>query len=401
LIAGQRGSVDTSAFAIRLAAGAKIPLLARMRFPRFFSGLLTLSLALALSATTVTAAAKKKPTESSTASYHGFIVMDAATGKVLLEDHADAVSPPASMVKLMTFAVLQDKIRSGALTLTTPVTVNADDARIGGTQVWLADKEVFPVEELFYAMMVISANDAAHALGRTAAGSVEAFVELMNAKARELGMTQTIFRTPHGLPPSDREITESDLSSPRDYAILCRYLLQNTDILKYTSVRNRNFGEGKRIPGKVIAMKNHNNLLGKVAGVDGLKTGYTKGAGYCLSATAQRNGRRVIVVIMGSYGPKGHEIDIGHARDIKTIELLEKGFSALPPGGPAFVGPAPASRSAVANTASASGAQSSILPATSASPIISAPLITEPKAAAPAHAAGEPAISITVPTGKK
>lgn len=396
MIAGQRGSVDTSTNAIRLAAGAKIPLLARMRFSRFFSGLLTLSLALVLSATTVTAAAKKKPTESSTGSYRGYTVMDAATGKVLLEDHADAVSPPASMVKLMTFAVLQDKIRSGALTLTTPVTVTAADARIGGTQVWLADKEVFPVEELFYAMMVISANDAAHALGRTAAGSVEAFVELMNAKARELGMTQTTFRTPHGLPPSDREITESDLSSPHDYAILCRYLLQNTDILKYTSVRNRNFGEGKRIPGKVIAMKNHNNLLGKVAGVDGLKTGYTKGAGYCLAATAQRNGRRVIVVIMGSYGSKGHEIDLGHARDIKTIELLEKGFSALPPGGPAFVGPASASRSAVAP-----GAQSSAFPSSSPSPIISAPLITEPKTTASAPAAEETTIMITVPSVKK
>jgi D-alanyl-D-alanine carboxypeptidase (penicillin-binding protein 5/6) len=327
--------------------------------------------------------------------------MDAATGKVLLEDNADAVSPPASMVKLMTFAVLQDKIRSGALALTTPITVTPDDARIGGTQVWLADKEVFPVEELFYAMMIISANDAAHALGRTAAGSAEAFVELMNAKARALGMTHTTFRTPHGLPPSDRQIAEGDLSSPRDYAILCRYLLQNTDILKYTSVKNRNFGEGKRIPSKVIAMKNHNNLLGKVAGVDGLKTGYTKGAGYCLAATAQRNGRRVIVVVMGAFGPQGREIDLGHSRDIKTIELLEKGFSALPPGGPAFVGAAPSGLPTAANTASVLNAQSPALPSASASPIISAPLITDPKAPAPAPAADASAITITVPAVKK
>jgi D-alanyl-D-alanine carboxypeptidase (penicillin-binding protein 5/6) len=381
--------------AIRLAAGAKIPFVARMQFPRFFSGLFTLSLALTLSATAVAAAAKKRTAET-TASYHGYIVMDAATGKVLLEDKADAVSPPASMVKLMTFAVLQDKIRSGALSLTTPVSVTADDARIGGTQVWLAEKEVFPVEELFYAMMIISANDAAHALGRTAAGSVEAFVELMNAKARELGMTQTNFRTPHGLPPPDREVMESDLSSPRDYAILCRYLLQNTDILKYTSVKSRKFGEGKRTPNKVIAMDNHNKLLGKVAGVDGLKTGYTKGAGYCLAATAQRNGRRIIVVVMGSFGPKGHEIDLGHARDLKTIELIEKGFSALPPGGPAFVGPASASPPTVAP-----GASPSALPATSASPIISAPLIGDPKNPAPADAVEAPATSIKVPTVKK
>jgi len=372
-----------------------------MRFSRFFRGLLTLSLALALGATAVAATAKKRSADASSGSYHGYIVMDAATGKVLLEDNADAVSPPASMVKLMTFAVLQDKIRSGALSLTTPITVTADDSHIGGTQVWLAEKEVFPVEELFYAMMIISANDAAYALGRTAAGSADAFVELMNAKARTLGMTHTTFRTPHGLPPSDRELTESDLSSPRDYAILCRYLLQNTDILKYTSVKNRNFGEGKRIPSKVIAMRNHNNLLGKVAGVDGLKTGYTKGAGYCLAATAQRNGRRVIVIVMGAFGPKGHEIDIGHSRDIKTIELLEKGFAALPPGGPAFAGPASTSRPVVANPATTLSPQPPALPAASASPITSAPIITDPKNAAPAPAADTPAISITVPAVKK
>ena len=372
-----------------------------MQFPRFSFGFLTLSLTLALSATAVAAAAKKKPAESSTGSYHGYVVMDAATGKVLLEDKADAVSPPASMVKLMTFAVLQDKIRSGALTLTTPVTVTAEDARIGGTEVWLKEKEVFSVEELVYAMMIISANDAAYALGRTAAGSVQAFVELMNAKARELGMTHTTFRSSHGLPPGSRQTEDGDLTSPRDFAILSRYLLQNTDILKYTSVRSRKFGEGKRIPSKVIAMDNHNKLLGKVAGVDGLKTGYTKGAGYCLAATAQRNGRRVIVVIMGSFGPKGREFDYGTARDIKTIELLEKGFAALPPGGPAFVGPASAGRPAVVNTASTPGASPSALPATSASPITSAPLITDPKNPAPAHAAEEPAISITVPTVKR
>jgi D-alanyl-D-alanine carboxypeptidase (penicillin-binding protein 5/6) len=372
-----------------------------MQFPRFFSGLLTLSLALALGATTATAATKKRTADSSAGSYRGYIVMDAATGKVLAEENADVVTPPASMVKLMTFAVLQDKIRSGALTLTTPISVTAEDARMGGTQVYLKEKEVFPVEELIYAMMIISANDAAHALGRTAAGSVEAFVELMNAKARELGMTRTTFRTAHGLPPDDRQTADSDLTSPRDFAILSRYLLQNTDILKYTSIHARKFGEDKRTPDRVIAMRNHDNLLGKVAGVDGLKTGYTKGAGYCLAATAQRNGRRVIVVIMGAFGPQGREIDLGHSRDIKTIELLEKGFSALPLDGPAFVGAASASRPTVANTASALNAQSPALPSASASPIISAPLITDPKNAASAPAAEASAITITVPSVKK
>jgi D-alanyl-D-alanine carboxypeptidase (penicillin-binding protein 5/6) len=207
------------------------------------------------------------------------------------------------------------------------VKITAEDSKMGGTQVYLDPRETFPVEELVYAMMIQSANDAAHALARTAGGSVDAFVELMNAKARELGMTHTTFRTPHGLPPAGRRSADGDLTTPRDYALLCRHLLQNTDVLKYSSVRNRDFGAGRKQGPQ--HMKNHNNLLGKVDGVDGLKTGYTEGAGYCLSATAQRNGRRVIVVIMGSFGPNGQK-DLGRARDLKAVELIERGFAALP-----------------------------------------------------------------------
>jgi D-alanyl-D-alanine carboxypeptidase (penicillin-binding protein 5/6) len=252
--------------------------------------------------------------------YLGAIVTDAATGRVIFEDNADVVSPPASMTKLMTFAVLHDKLASGAITLQTPVTATAADAKMGGTQVWLKEKETFPVEELIYAMMIQSANDAAHALARAAAGSPEAFVELMNAKARALGMTHTTFRTPHGLPPADRRKADSDLTSPRDYATLCRYLLLETDISKYTSVRTRPFGANR--PNGPVTMNNHNHLLGKVAGLDGLKTGFTNGAGFCLAATAERNGRRVIVVAMGSPDTK--------TRDLKVAELIERGFAALP-----------------------------------------------------------------------
>lgn len=259
--------------------------------------------------------------------YAGVIVTDAATGRVLYEDNADVSNPPASMAKLMTFAVLHDRLASGTITLQTPVRITVEDSKMGGTQVFLDPRETFPVEELVYAMMIQSANDAAHALARAAAGSVEAFVELMNAKARELGMTHTTFRTPHGLPPASRRIADGDLTTPRDFAVLCRHLVSHTDVLKYTSIRNRDFGAGRTDgPQHMI---NHNNLLGRVAGVDGLKTGYTAGAGYCLSATAERNGRRVIAVIMGSFGPNG-QTDKGKTRDLKTIELIERGFAALP-----------------------------------------------------------------------
>lgn len=294
---------------------------------KLWSRLLLLSL---LASATFAHAKSKASTHStpSPGSYTGAIVLDVATGQSLWEDNADVVNPPASMTKLMTFAVLHDKLADGSLTLQQMVQVDATDAKMGGTQVYLDPREQFPVEDLIYAMMIQSANDAAHALARTAAGSVEAFVELMNAKARALGMNSTTFRSPHGLPPPSRRVSEGDLTTPRDFAKLCRYLVQKTDVLRYTSVRERPFGLG-RAKGPVV-MINHNKLLGKIAGVDGLKTGYTEAAGYCLSATAERNGRRIVAVIMGSFGPN-RSVDKGRARDLKMIEMLDRGFATLPP----------------------------------------------------------------------
>ncbi len=255
--------------------------------------------------------------------YKGAIVLDATSGTILFEDRADYVGPPASVTKLMTFLLVHDRLARGELTLQTPVGVTAEAAKTGGSQVYLAEKEVFPVEEMLFALMIASANDAAAALAIHVAGSREAFVELMNARARELGMAHTTFRSPHGLPPSSRRLDESDLTSPRDLATLSVHLLRTTDILKYTSVKHRTFRPGP----KRIDMDNHNNLIGKVAGVDGLKTGFTRGAGFCLAATALRNGRRVVAVTMGSPDSK--------TRDIKIAELLARGFSALPAGTPA------------------------------------------------------------------
>ncbi len=282
-----------------------------------------------LSATVLTASAAQKVKHSTPVEgvYAGAITIDAASGNVLFQENADVINPPASMTKLMTFAVVYDKLKDGTLKLDTPVQVTAEDAKMGGTQVYLDPREVFPVEELLYAMMIQSANDAAHALSRAAGGSTPAFVALMNAKAKELGMAHTTFRTPHGLPPPSRKLEDSDVTTPRDFSLLCRYLIQNTDVLKYTSVKTRDFGPARaKGPQHMI---NHNNLLGKIPGVDGLKTGYTASAGYCLSVTAERNGRRVISVIMGSFGPGG-SIDKGRARDLKAMELLENGFAALP-----------------------------------------------------------------------
>lgn len=293
-------------------------------FRRGLARALLLSLAYAVS--TVAPAVAQRG--AGAGSFTGAITIDADTGGVLWEENADVSNPPASMTKLMTFAVVHDQLRKGSLSLDTVVQITPADARMGGTQVYLDPRESFTVEELIYAMMIQSANDAAHALARAAAGSVPAFVELMNAKARQLGMHRTTFRTPHGLPAPSRRVEDGDQSTPRDFATLSRHLVQNTDVLTYTSIRERAFGSN-RAQGPMI-MRNHNNLLGKVAGADGLKTGYTQAAGYCLSATAERNGRRVIVVIMGALGPAG-QVDRGRSRDLKVIEFLERGFATAVP----------------------------------------------------------------------
>jgi D-alanyl-D-alanine carboxypeptidase len=307
-----------------LAPRREIPFLISMGFSRgtWFVLAFACTIPLAAQAASATRARPTRPAAvDNSRAYKGAIMLDAATGNVLFEDRADTANPPASMTKLMTYAVLHDALMGRELTLQTPVTITARDTQMGGTQVWLKEGEVFSIEELIYATMIQSANDAAHALARTAAGSREAFVERMNAKAKELGMTQTTFRTPHGLPPSNRRIEEGDLTTARDYSLLCHHLLRHTEVLKYTAVKTRPFGPPVRAT--AVAMDNHNNLLGKVAGVDGLKTGFTNGAGFCLSATAQRGGRRVIVVMMGSPD--------SNTRDLKVAELIERGFAQLPP----------------------------------------------------------------------
>jgi D-alanyl-D-alanine carboxypeptidase len=264
------------------------------------------------------------PKGQTRSAYKGAIVLDANTGKALFEDNADEVSPPASMTKLMTFAVAYDRIKSGNLKLDTVLTATRADEKVGAvrhsTSVWLKTGESFTLEELFYAMMLQSANDAAYMVARCSAGSVPLFVFWMNAKARSLGMNHTVFQTPNGFPVASHRVSDGDLTTPRDFAILARYLVTQTDILKYTSVKQRAFGAGKRFP--PVMMTNHNHLLGHIDGVDGLKTGYTDGAGFCLTATAKRGDRRIIAVMMDSPDSR--------SRDLKIAQLIERGFSTHP-----------------------------------------------------------------------
>jgi D-alanyl-D-alanine carboxypeptidase (penicillin-binding protein 5/6) len=144
----------------------------------------------------------------------------------------------------------------------------------------------------------------------------------MNNRARELGMTSTVFRSVHGLPPGKGQ--EHDITTARDLSILCRELLKHPDTLRYTSTRERPFRSN--VPQKTVVMRTHNHLLGHVDGCDGLKTGYITQAGFSIAVTASRKGQRVIAIVLDSIDLK--------TRDAKAAELLAKGFAALPVAAP-------------------------------------------------------------------
>jgi len=245
--------------------------------------------------------------------YASAIVIDAGTGEPLFAKNAMAPVYPASVLKLMDLYVILDLVQQGKVSLGDKVTTSEEAYGMGGSQVYLDVGEQFTVDELLYALMIQSANDAAVALAEHVAGSKEGFVRLMNEKARELGMSGTTFHSVHGLPPARGQ--EPDVTTARDIALLSQALIQITNALEYTSATQRDFR------GTNFVMQTHNSLLKKVPGCDGLKTGYYKLAGYSIAATAQRDGKRVIAVVMGSESKV--------ARDNAAADLIADGFRSL------------------------------------------------------------------------
>lgn len=242
-----------------------------------------------------------------------YIVVEATTGKVLEGQEIHLRRPPASITKLMLSAVVLERIEKGGLSLSDKITVSRDASKMGGSQVFLKAGEIFTLEELMKATMVASANDAAYAIGEHLAGSKEGFVALMNEMAKALKMDDTTFHSLHGLPPSKGD--EEDLTSCSDLAVLARELIvKYPKIFEWTSIRNDRFRDG------TFVLNNHNRLLSKMAGVDGLKTGYYSEAGYNVVATAKKDDLRLIVVVMGSptYG----------IRDQLAMEKLKKYFAS-------------------------------------------------------------------------
>jgi len=260
------------------------------------------------------AAGKKTPARQTRAlepPFRSFIVVEANGGKMIDGSNINERRAPASITKLMVAYVVMGRIATGGIKLTDKVTVSKEASKIGGSQVYLKEGEVFTLEDLMKAMMVASGNDAAYAVSEYVAGSKDDMVNLMNAQAKMLGLADTEFHTVHGLPPAKGE--KEDKTSCKDLAILAREILKSPKILEWTSIQSDTFRGGKFI------LTNTNKLLGKFPGTDGLKTGYYSQTGFNIVATARRGDMRFIAVVMGSPS--------GKIRDSLAMEKLQKAFA--------------------------------------------------------------------------
>jgi len=237
------------------------------------------------------------------------ILMEASSGMVLYEQNADQALPPASVTKIMTLLIVMEAIDNGNITMSDMVTVSENAASMGGSQVYLESGEQMSVEDMIKSVVVSSANDAAVALAEHIAGSEASFVSLMNQKAKELGMKNSNFVNTNGL---DDNVTDH-LISARDIAIMSRELLKHEKILDYTTIWQDSIRDG------AFTLSNTNRLIRFYEGANGLKTGSTSKAKFCISATAKRAEMQLICVIMGA-----------PTRDIRNAEakkLLDYGFA--------------------------------------------------------------------------
>lgn len=238
------------------------------------------------------------------------VLMEASTGKILYSKNQNDPLPPASVTKVMTLLLIMEAVDEGKLSLTENVQVSEYAASMGGSQVFLEPGEEMSAEDLLKCIVVASANDAAVTLAEKVAGSEEAFVKMMNERAQELSMKSTNFENVTGLD----DTTESHVTSAYDIAVMSRELtVKHPAILKYSSiwmdtVRNGEFG-----------LTNTNRLVRFYKGATGLKTGSTAKAGFCISATATRDGMDLIAVIMGS--------ETRDKRNEAAKKLLDWGFA--------------------------------------------------------------------------
>lgn len=238
------------------------------------------------------------------------LLIEPITGKVLYEKNANERFAPASVTKIMTMLLTMEGVDSGKIKLDDKVTCSENAKKMGGSTMLLETGEIRTVEELLKGVAIASGNDAAVALAEYLGGTESDFVVMMNKRAQELGMTNTTFKNCNGLP------AEGHVSTANDIALMSKELLKHKIVLKYTGTYMETISEGRKSP---IELVNHNKLVRFFDGCDGLKTGFTNEAKYCISATATRNGVRMLSVIMGAPTYKIRNRDAG--------VLLNYGFS--------------------------------------------------------------------------
>lgn len=238
------------------------------------------------------------------------ILMEQSTGKILYEFNSTESLAPASMTKTMTLLLIMESLEKNKITLKDEVLITNNASSMGGSQVYLESGSKMKVEELIKSIAIASANDASVAMAEHIAGTSNEFVKKMNDRCKQLGCTNTNFMNVHGLDESNH------YSTAKDMAIIARELLKHEKVLTYTSIYEEYLNKPD---GTTTWMVNTNKLIKYYSGLDGLKTGFTNQAGYCLTATAQRNKMRLISVVMKSPTTKDRSND--------TIELLNFGFS--------------------------------------------------------------------------
>lgn len=238
------------------------------------------------------------------------ILIEASTGEVIFEKDSDKQMKPASMTKMMSMLLIMEAIDDGIIKWDEKVTVSENASKMGGSQILLETGEKMTVRDLFKGISIASGNDAVVAMAEKIGGSVDVFVNMMNEKAKTLGLKNTKFKNPHGLD------TEQHFSSARDMSIIARELVKHKEVLKFTSIYEDYLRENTD---RKIWLVNTNKLVRFYDGVDGLKTGYTENAGYCLTATAMKNGMRIIAVVMGEPDSK--------LRNKEVSEMLDYAFA--------------------------------------------------------------------------
>ncbi len=238
------------------------------------------------------------------------ILIEASTGKIIYEKNSHEKLSPASMTKMMSMLVIVESIEKGIISWDDMVTASENASKMGGSQILLETGEQMSVADLFKGVAVASGNDAVVALAEAVAGTEEEFVNMMNTRAKELGLKDTMFKNPHGLDDANH------YSSAYDMMLIAKELVKHEKVLEYTSIYEDYLRKGTS---KELWLVNTNKLTRFYPGVDGLKTGYTDTAGYCLTATAKKNGMRLIAVAMGEADAK--------VRNAEVTSMLDYGFA--------------------------------------------------------------------------